>query len=41
MIVQNLSSICNLTETTITDDDSIANAEDTPESNGYISVLPK
>ena len=37
MIVQNLSSICNLKELTVGDENSID--EDTTEDNGYIRVV--
>ena len=36
-IVQNLSSICNLKELTVADENSID--EDTTEDNGYIRVV--
>lgn len=40
MVVQNLRNIHDFKETT-SDDESIKDTKDTPESNGYISVLPQ
>ena len=39
-IVQNLSNIYNFTNDSNPDEDSTTYAEDTAESNGYISVVP-
>ena len=40
VIVQKFSNICNFTNDSNPDDDSTTHAEDTAESNGYISVVP-
>ena len=40
VIVQNLSNIYNFTNDSNPDEDSTTHAEDTAESNGYISVVP-
>ena len=41
VIVQNFSSIYNFTNDSNPDEDSSIHVEDTAESNGYISVVPK
>ena len=41
VIVQNFSNIYNFTNDSNSDEDTSIHAEDTAESNGYISVLPK
>ena len=40
-IVQNFSNIYNFTNDSNSDEDTSIHVEDTAESNGYISVLPK
>ena len=39
VMVQNLSDICNFTDDSNPDEDSTTHAEDSAESNGYISVV--
>ena len=41
VIVQNFSNIYNFTNDSNPDEDSSIHVEDTAESNGYISILPK
>ena len=41
VIVQNFSSIYNFTNNSSQDEDSSTHVEDTAESNGYISIIPK
>ena len=40
VIVLNFSNICNFTNASNPDENVSIHAEDTAESNGYISVLP-
>ena len=41
VIVQNLSNIYNFTNNSNCDEDFRMHTEDTVESNGYISIIPK
>ena len=41
VIVQNFSNIYNFTNDSNSDEDTSIHVEDTAESNGYISVVPK
>ena len=41
VIIQNFNSICNFTNDCNPDEDTSIHVEDTAESNGYISVVPK
>ena len=41
VIVQNFSNIYNFTNNSSQDEDSSTHVEDTAESNGYISIIPK